>query len=186
MDPSVSDLCHKCGRCCKVATTFNSQKNLLRMAAQGEQEAIDFLEIFEPFDSIEDARAMDPDQVEQVINLIKSRDDMDLADLTFYHCRYVTQDGLCSIYERRPRCCREAPYHGWAAMPPGCGYEGWQFQQREKHKRMVRDLKTELYTFAQMALEREDPAQALTELRSLKATVEEKLKPGKRYGADFW
>ncbi len=183
----LPDLCHKCGKCCRSATTYNSHKKLLEMAAQGEKEAIDFLEIFEPYDSIEDARLVEPEQVEQVLKTIESREDMNVEDVTFYHCRYVSPEGLCGIYERRPRCCREAPGHGWAVMPPGCGFEGWQFEQREKQKRMIRDLKTSAYIMEQMSPDGvSHPVRPETTLDDLRQMVAEKIKPWKMFGSEYW
>lgn len=185
-DP-LPDMCHKCGKCCRSATTYNSYSKLKEMVEAGEQEAIDFLEIFEPYDSIEDARQVEPDQVEQVLKVIETRDDMNVEDVTFYHCRYVSPEGLCTIYERRPRCCREAPAHGWSVMPPGCGFEGWQFEQREKQKRMIRDLKTSAYIMEQMSPDGiHHPVRPETTLEDLKNTVDEKLKPWKTFGSDYW
>lgn len=184
---ALPDLCHKCGRCCRSATTFHSHKKLLELVEKGEKEAIDFLEIFEPYPSIEAARAVEPDQVEQVLKVVEQRPDMDVSEVTFYHCRYVTPEGLCGIYERRPRCCREAPANGWSAMPPGCGFEGWQFEQRETHKRMIRDLKTSVYIMEQMSPDGiHHPVRPETTLDELRETVAEKIRPWKPYGAERW
>lgn len=181
------DLCHKCGRCCRAATTYNSHKKLLEMVENGVKDAIDFLEIFEPYDSIEDARLVEPDQVAQVLEVVTHRDDMKLEEVTFYHCRYVTEEGLCGIYERRPKCCQEAPGHGWAVMPPGCGFEGWQFEQREKQKRMIRDLKTSAYIMEQMSPDGvHHPVRPDVTLEQLNETVTERLKPWKSFGAEYW
>lgn len=183
----LPDLCHKCGKCCRSATTYNSHEKLLEMVAKGEKEAIDFLEVFEPYRSVEDARLVIPEQVEQVLKVVDARSDMDVKDITFYHCRYVTSEGLCGIYERRPRCCREAPGNGWSVMPPGCGFEGWQFEQREMHKRMIRDLKTSAYIMEQMSPDGvHHPVRPETTLDDLRAMVNEKIKPWKQYGAEFW
>ncbi|MBX2859962.1 MAG: YkgJ family cysteine cluster protein [Vampirovibrio sp.] len=185
-DP-LPDLCHKCGRCCRSATTYHSYKKLQELVEQGDKEAQDFLEIFEPYESIEAARAVVPDQVEQVMAVVKDRDDMAEEEITFYHCRYVTDEGLCGIYERRPRCCKEAPAHGWSVMPPGCGFEGWQFEQREKQKRMIRDLKTSTYIMEQMSPDGEShPLRPETKLEDLRAMVDEKIKPWKTFGSEFW
>ncbi|MGE0199970.1 MAG: YkgJ family cysteine cluster protein [Candidatus Melainabacteria bacterium] len=185
-DP-LPDMCHKCGKCCRSATTYHSREKLAEMAAAGDEEALAFLEIFEPYATIEDARQVVPEQVEQVLHIVNTRDDMKLEDVTFYHCRYVTPEGLCGIYERRPRCCREAPAHGWSAMPPGCGFEGWQFLQREKQKRMIRDLKTSVYLMEQMSPDGvHHPVRPDTTLADLRTAVAEKLKPWKIFGADYW
>lgn len=184
---SLPDLCHKCGRCCRSATTYHSYKKLQELVDQGDKEAIDFLEIFEPYESLEAARAVVPDQVDQVMEVIRQRPDMDENEVTFYHCRYVTPEGLCGIYERRPRCCREAPANGWSVMPPGCGFEGWQFQQREKQKRLIRDLKASAYIMEQMSPDgKSHPIRPETSLDDLREMVAEKIKPWKPFGSDHW
>jgi Fe-S-cluster containining protein len=183
----LPDLCHKCGKCCRSATTYNSHDKLLEMVERGDKEAIDFLEIFEPYRSIEDARLVEPQQVEQVLKVVADRSDMNVADVTFYHCRYVTPEGLCGIYERRPRCCREAPGNGWSAMPPGCGFEGWQFEQREMQKRMIRDLKTSTYIMEQMSPDGvRHPVRPETTLEDLRQLVADKIRPWKQFGAEYW
>jgi Fe-S-cluster containining protein len=186
LDP-LPDLCHKCGRCCRSATTYHSYKKLQELKEAGDKEATDFLEIFEPYESIEAARAVVGDQVDQVIDVVKNRDDMKVEELTFYHCRYVTPEGLCGIYERRPRCCREAPAHGWSVMPPGCGFEGWQFEQREKQKRMIRDLKTSAYIMEQMSPDGiHHPLRPETTLEDIRNQVRDKIKPWVPFGSEYW
>lgn len=182
----VPDLCHKCGRCCRSATTFYPYKKLLELVEEGDQEATDFLEIFDPFPSIEEARKVVPEQVAQVMKVIEAREDMDESDVTFYFCKYVTEEGLCGIYERRPRCCKEAPYNGWSVMPPGCGFEGWQFLGREKQKADIRKLKEVQF---QMEILSDDgintPTGKMT-LEELRASVYKSIEPWVRFGAEHW
>lgn len=183
----LPDLCHKCGKCCRSATTYHSHKKLLEMKARGVKDAIDFLSVFKPYPSIEDARLVEPEQVEQVLKEVEGRDDMDASELTFYHCEFVSPEGLCTIYERRPRCCQEAPGHGWAAMPPGCGFEGWQFEKREKQKRMIRDLKTSVYLMEQLSPDGiHHPVRPDSTLEDLRQMMLEKIKPWKSFGSHYW
>ncbi len=183
---SRPDLCHKCGKCCKSATTFHPYRKLQEMAEAGEEEAIAFLSVFKPFASIEEARKAVPEQVEQVLKVVAERNDMSVEDVTFYYCPYVTEDGICSIYERRPRCCRDAPYNGWAAMPPGCGYEGWQFRQREAHKSTIRKLKEVQFQMENLS---DDgihvPSRKMT-LEQLRASVSEAMEPWLKFGSSQW
>jgi Fe-S-cluster containining protein len=181
------DLCHKCGKCCRSATTYHSHKKLVEMAEQGVKDAVDFLSVFKPYRSIEDARLVEPEQVAQVLKVVEQREDMTVDELTFYYCEHVSPEGLCTIYERRPRCCQEAPGHGWSAMPPGCGFEGWQFEQREKQKRMIRDLKTSAYIMEQMSPDGiRHPVRPETSLAELRLAVQQKIKPWKPFGANYW
>jgi len=184
---SLPDLCHKCGRCCRSATTYAPYTELQELAAIGNQDAIDFLDIFQPYESIEAARAVVPDQVAQVLKEAEDNPNLDINTMSFYHCRYVTTEGLCGIYEKRPRCCQAAPVHGWSVMPPGCGFEGWQFQEREKQRRLVRDLKTNAYILEQLSPDgKTHPLRPDTTIDDLKTMVENRIKPWKRFGSDYW
>lgn len=183
----MPDLCHKCGRCCKSATTYHSYKKLQELAELGNKNAQEFLSVFIPFESIEEARKVVPEQVEQVIKVVEQREDMSLEELTFYHCPHVTEEGLCGIYERRPACCRDAPGHGWSAMPPGCGFEGWQFLEREKQKRLIRDMKGTAYTLEQLSPDGvQHPTRPESTVADMWEAVNEKIKPWKPFGADKW
>ncbi|MGD9581731.1 MAG: YkgJ family cysteine cluster protein [Vampirovibrionia bacterium] len=187
LDPLPQGVCNQCGKCCRSATTFYPYKKLLEFVEQGEQEAIDFLSIFEPYPSIEEARKVIPDQVDNVLRVVEYREDMNVEDVTFYHCRYINDQNLCTAYETRPRCCREAPRHGWSLMPPGCGFEAWQFEQREKQKKLVRELKESLYLMEQMSPDGKTmPTRDGVTLDELRAIIEAKIAPWKRFGADLW
>jgi len=139
------DLCKKCGRCCRVATnnkyTYNQLKN---MASDGNEYAQDFIKVFEPYPSIEAARAVDAEIVDNIIKNLKEQNLYDENDITFYGCRYITDNNLCSIYEERPIMCSLCPANGWVVIPPNCGYESWGFMKREEDMRKVRRAKEEL------------------------------------------
>jgi len=184
--PEKPDLCHKCGKCCRSATTYHTYETLQQMVKDGHKEATDFLEVFEPFPSIEEARKAVPDQVDQVLQQIEGRQDMRVEDVTFYHCRYVSEEGLCTIYERRPNCCRVAPQHGWDMMPPGCGFEGWQFLQREKHKSDIRRLKEVQYRMEILSDDGVTTPSGTMTLDELRSVVSEAIQPWLRYGSDLW
>ncbi|MFN8614520.1 MAG: YkgJ family cysteine cluster protein [Vampirovibrionales bacterium] len=183
----LPDLCHKCGRCCKTATTATLHHNLVERAHSGEKEALDFLRIFEPYPSIEAARAVVPEQVEKVLAEAAQQDGLDPEQMTFYHCRYVTPEGICGIYDQRPRCCREAPAHGWSLMPPGCGFEGWQFLKREEQKAHVRGLKSMVHTLEALSPDGvthpADPQRTLEEIRQ---KIQPHLKAFDRFGSQHW
>lgn len=184
---NLPDLCHKCGRCCKSATTYATHDELLKRQAEGDSEASDFLRVFEPFESVEDAIAQVPEQVNRILKEIESRPDMDVSKTTFYHCRYVTPEGICGIYDERPRCCRQAPGHGWAMMPPGCGFEGWQFQQRETHKKTVRQLKTSFHTLKQLSPDgKTHPLKPEKNLDDMEKMIQDKIDAWKQFGSDSW
>jgi Fe-S-cluster containining protein len=183
----LPDFCHKCGKCCRSATAYQSPEELQRRAVEGDKDAMDFLEVFEAYPSVQDAMAAEPEQVRQVMAEVEGRTDLTPDDMVFYHCRYVTPEGMCGIYERRPRFCQSAPGTGWTLMPPGCGFEGWQFEQREKHKALVRNLKTNLYLMEQLSPDGVvHPLRPGETIDALRKTIGEKIKPWEQFGAAYW
>ena len=179
-------LCKMCGKCCKAITTPYTHEELVKLAQEGQEEAKVFVEIFERYNSVDEARAAVPDHVENILNqLKKSNPNFDETKVTFYHCPHLTDDNKCSIHSTRPDCCRRAPRNGWSLFPPGCGFKGWQFQQRERVKASVRKLKEYL-----AELELLDDDFVLQErnktVKEMKEFIKEKIKPWEKYGASFW
>ncbi len=154
------------------------------MAEEGEEEAKVFIEIFKPFSSHEEARKVVPEQVDQILTTLKERN-FDINKVTFYYCPFISEDNLCTRYETRPGCCRRAPRHGWSLMSPGCGFEGWQFEQREKHKKLIRSLKEYLYVVENLSKDGRVPGQDMT-IDELRKNIEERIKPWERFGSMFW
>lgn len=179
-------LCRMCGKCCKAITTPYTYDELVQLAKEGQEEAKVFVEIFEKYDSIEDARKVVPDHVENIINFLKTNNpDFDESKITFFHCPYITDENLCSIHATRPDCCRRAPRNGWSFFPPDCGFKGWQFQQREKVKCSVRKLKEYLLELELMS--DDDVVQGRNKtVKEMKDFINKKIAPWKKYGADFW
>jgi Fe-S-cluster containining protein len=177
-------LCKRCGRCCNAITNIYTYEELKQMYDEGNPEAKVFIDIFKPFPSIEEARKALPDKVDQIINKLKERN-FDISKVTFYYCPNLSEDNSCKIYETRPDCCRRAPRNGWSLMPPGCGFEGWQFEQREKNKKLIRSLKERLYVVENLSEDGTIPGRDIT-INELRKTIEEKMKPWERFGSMFW
>jgi len=177
-------LCKNCGQCCSAITNAYTYEELKQMSEAGDSEAKVFIDIFKPFSSIEEARKAMPDKIDQIINVLKERN-FDINKVTFYYCPNLSEDNLCKIYETRPDCCRKAPRHGWSLMPPGCGFEGWQFEQREKHKKLIRSLKEYLYVVENLSQDGRVPGRDLT-IDELRKNIEEKIKPWEKFGSMFW
>ncbi len=179
-------LCKMCGKCCKAITTPYTHEELVQLAKEGQEEAKVFVEIFERYPSVDAARQVVPDHVENILNqLRKNNPDLDESNVSFYHCPHLTVDNKCSIHSTRPDCCRRAPRNGWSLFPPGCGFKGWQFQQKEKVKYSVRKLKEYL-----MDLELLDPDTIIEgrnmTAQQMKDLIHEKIRPWEKYGANFW
>lgn len=79
---------------------------------------------------------------------------------------------------------KDFPHSCWDALPYGCGYEGWQFEQREHYKKFVRELKETLYelTFLDDDFILRD-SKSVAELRT---EILDKISPYQKYGADNW
>jgi Fe-S-cluster containining protein len=184
-------LCKCCGKCCKVVTTGYSYEELKDLADKGDEESIAFLGIFRPYPSIEAAREVLPDNVDQILNTLSETGDastdpnFDSDKITFYYCVNLQDDNRCGIYESRPNCCKRGPAHGWSVFPPGCGFEGWQFEQREKHKKSVRMLKEYLYMVESISIDGKIPNSDMT-VEEYRNFVEKKIKPLEKYGSRYW
>ena len=178
-------LCHMCGKCCRVVTTSLSYAELKQMEQDGDKGAVDFLSLFVPYDSIESARNVDAGVVDNIINRLKSDGSFDEKKITFYGCKYLQDNNLCSRYETRLDLCKHCPSTPWSIVPPGCGFEGWLFWQREEIKQKIRKSKEELLELKllRMRTKNENTLQKIN-------IVEHKIQRGidfyKKYGSENW
>jgi Fe-S-cluster containining protein len=178
-------LCKMCGRCCRSITAHFPHDQLVQMAGKGSEGAKVFTDIFKPYSSIEEARKVVPEQIEQVLKELSQTEGFNISNITFYYCPHISSDNKCGIYETRPECCRRAPAHGWSCMPPGCGFEGWQFEEREKLKRKVRKLKEHLLEAEAVAVDGVVPGRNIPFVE-LKKEVEQKISRWEKFGSALW
>lgn len=178
-------LCKMCGKCCRVVTTSLPYEKLCKMRDENDAGACDFLSLFEPFDSVESARKVDEETVDNIINLLEQDGNFPDEGITFYTCKYLRDDNLCSNYENRPRLCRYCPSTPWSIVPPGCGFEGWLFWKREEVKQKIRKAKEELIELKLLKKKsiNDDMLKKIT-------TVEQKLQKNidayAKYGSYMW
>lgn len=177
-------LCNKCGSCCVAIACEYSPEELKNLTENSFEDLRAFLDIFKPYPDIESARKAVPEKIDQILEILKERKH-DLDKIKFYYCPYLSEDNLCSIYESRPERCKKAPRHGWSLMPKDCGFEGWQFEQREKHKKLIRSLKEYLYVVENLSKDGSMPSQDVT-IDELRKNIEEKIKPWEQFGSMFW
>lgn len=111
--------CIGCGTCCKLACSEFSPDELKIKAQKGDRFATQFLSVFVPYDSREDARKIYPEY-------IKMLDDNKEDEVYFYHCPKLTECNRCSDYENRPQICRDFPDNPLALLPKSCGYVKWK------------------------------------------------------------
>lgn len=178
-------LCNMCGICCRLATTEVPYKKLLELQAQGDEGAMDFLELFEPYASIEEARKVSASVVDNVINGLKADNNYNEDELTFYHCRFIGDDNLCGRYETRKILCDHFPSTPWAIVPPGCGFEGWLFMKREETKQKIRKVKEELIEL-QLLKRKKLSDEMLAKIEAVEKKMYNSIELHKKHGSEFW
>lgn len=179
------ELCKMCGRCCRVATTSVPYDSLKKMADDGDQGAIDFLSLFVPYNSIEDARLVDCVTVDNIINRLIEDGNFAENEIVFYYCRYIQDDNLCSNYESRKTLCKHFPSSPWAIVPPNCGFEGWLFLKREECKQKIRKSKEDLLEMQLLKNKTTNPT-VLEKISSVEDKIKISIEMYKKYGAENW
>lgn len=169
-------LCKKCGKCCRIATTSKSYEELKKLAAEGNQGALDFLEIFEPYESVEDAMLVDREQVEHI-----GYDE----NTTFYKCRFLQKNNLCGRYDTRKELCRHCPSTAFVIMPPGCGFTEWLDAEKQKIVEKVRALKLEKATY-QQELQKDCTEHRRIILNKLITSIDNYINNYAKYGSHEW
>lgn len=111
--------CVGCGTCCKLACSEFSPEQLKFKADHGDKFANQFLSVFVPYGSKEEAREIYPEY-------IKMLEDNKEEEVYFYHCPKLTECNRCSDYENRPQICRDFPDNPLALLPKSCGYVKWK------------------------------------------------------------
>ena len=178
-------LCHMCGKCCRVVTTSLSYAELKQMEQDGDKGAVDFLSLFVPYDSIESARNVDAGVVDNIINRLKSDGSFDEKEITFYGCKYLQDNNLCSRYETRLDLCKHCPSTPWSVVPPGCGFEGWLFWQREEIKQKIRKSKEELLELKLLRMRTKDE-NTLQKINIVEHKIQRGIDLYKKYGSENW
>ena len=90
--------CKKCGKCCNYMYSFDTYT---------EQEFKFMQLLFPPYKRF----------------YIKGKDE---AGNLVFACKYVTKDGLCSVYNKRLKMCKTYPHQKImfpAKLHEGCGYK---------------------------------------------------------------
>ena len=111
--------CVGCATCCNLACSEFSPEELKQKAQNGDNFAKQFLSVFIPYNSKEEARKVYPEYIEL---LEKNKE----YDVYFYHCPKLTEDKRCSDYENRPQICRDFPDNPLSILPDSCGYKKWK------------------------------------------------------------
>jgi len=133
--------CRMTGQCCRMASPSTPAVKMLNKASDGNVTARDFFNIFQPYESLEEARLISPEVVEKSIAQALKSPKFDSADeLVFYKCLYIGDDNKCRIHEDRPDICRDYPDTPFLVMPPGCALEQWSKDCKKKYYAMTKEL----------------------------------------------
>lgn len=177
-------LCHMCGKCCRIVTTPKPYEELLKLQSEGDEGANDFLKIFVPYPSIEAAREVDSGIVDNILdNLLENGISDD--NVTFYGCKYLLDNNMCSIYEERPLLCKHCPSTPWVIVPPGCGFEGWLYLKREEEKQKIRKSKEDLLELKLLKTKMTNP-ENLKKIEAVEHKIYTNIEKLKKYGSENW
>lgn len=124
------DLCKRCGTCCRISIFRGglSYEEIKQLATSTTAEpnfiegAKDFLSVFVPYETNEEAIKAVPGLANAILKEIKKEPDQ----ITFFHCKYLGDNNLCKIHEDRPFLCRIYPVpHEKTIFSPDCGLKSY-------------------------------------------------------------
>ena len=138
MDKKNEYECSRCGACCKLAVSEYSYTQLKQRASRGDKFSEEFIKVFVPFESEEDAKKVNPEYFELLNTLV------DDTRIYYYYCPKV-KDNLCTIYESRPSICKDYPYHPLKLLPSECSFNAWK--NDVSHQAMLLKAKTDIINF---------------------------------------
>lgn len=136
--------CNKCGACCKLAVSQYSYEQLKQRAMRGDKYSEEFISVFVPFKSEEEAKAVNPEYFELLNQLVE--DDK----IYYYYCPKLGEDNLCTIYENRPSICKDFPYNPLKLLPSECSFNEWK--NKVAHQAMLLKAKTDIVDFYKQKL----------------------------------
>lgn len=118
MDKKNEYSCNKCGDCCRLAVSPYSYEQLKQRAFKGDKYSKDFVSVFVPYQSEEEAKKANPEYFEALGDLVD--------DKTYYYYCPKVKDNLCSDYENRPDICKDFPHNPLKLLPSRCSYNVWR------------------------------------------------------------
>jgi len=139
MDKKNNYECNKCGACCKLAVSEYSYEQLKQRAHKGDKYSEDFISVFIPYESEEEAKAVNPEYFELLNILVED------SKIYYYHCPKLGKDNLCTIYDKRPDICRDFPYNPLKLLPSECSFNEWKNEL--SHLAMLLKAKTDIISF---------------------------------------
>lgn len=138
MDKKCEYECNKCGDCCRLAVSEYSYDQLKQRAARGDKYSEDFVSVFVPYKTEEEAKAVNPEYFELLGTLIED------TKAYYYYCPKL-KDNLCSDYENRPDICKDFPHNPLKLLPSRCSFNAWR--EEIAKQAMLLKAKTDIIEF---------------------------------------
>ena len=139
MDKKDNYECNRCGACCKLAVSEYSYTQLKQRAMRGDKFSEDFVSVFVPYETEEEAKAVNPEYFE-LLNVLVSEE-----KIYYYHCPKIDENNLCTIYEDRPNICKDFPHNPLKLLPSECSFNEWK--NEVAHQSMLLKAKTDIIDF---------------------------------------
>ena len=111
--------CSKCAECCRLSVSEYSYEQLKQRAMRGDKFSKDFVSVFVPYKTEEEARAVNPEYFELLGELVED------TKTYYYYCPKL-KDNLCSDYENRPDICKSFPHNPLKLLPSKCSFNAWR------------------------------------------------------------
>lgn len=137
MDKKYECECARCGNCCRLAVSEYSYEQLKQRAMRGDKFSKDFVSVFVPYKTEEEAKQANPEYFELLDELVE--------DKTYYYYCPKLKGNECSDYENRPDICKDFPHNPLKLLPSTCSYNVWK--NEITHQAMLLKAKTDIIEF---------------------------------------
>lgn len=138
MDKKDECECSKCGNCCRLATSEYSYEQLKQRAMRGDKFSKDFISVFVPYNTEEEAKKANPEYFELLNDLMEDQ------KVYYYYCPKLVGN-ICSDYENRPDICKNFPHNPLKLLPSTCSYNTWKNEVAKQS--MLLKAKTDIIDF---------------------------------------
>ncbi len=139
MDKRNEYECNKCGACCKLAVSEYSYAQLKQRALKGDKFSEDFVSVFVPYETEDEAKKVNPEYFELLNKLVED------SKIYYYHCPKLGDDNLCTIYEQRPNICKNFPHNPLKLLPSECSFNAWK--DEVAHQAMLLKAKADIINY---------------------------------------
>lgn len=137
MDKKSECECNQCANCCRLAVSEYSFDQLKQRAMRGDKFSKDFVSVFVPYPTEEEARLANPEYFKLLSDLVE--------DKTYYYYCPKLVGNSCSDYENRPDICKDFPHNPLKLLPSTCAYNSWK--NEVAHQAMLLKAKTDIIEF---------------------------------------